>query len=211
MAPAVANAAPQAAAQTDPVFYGTVHAGTNDVDEWQGRVQLGKGVAFDGNLTLDSEWAAGLAAGRDYGNYRVELEYQQGRYGVTSLSLGTQQASANAAGNYQALTVNAYRSAQLYRRFYGYAALGLGWGEAELPQLGFAGGCQCFAAADESGFIWQWRLGLEYHIGDSNSLFLQYTGIMNVPGPASPAGMPSVRYEDKDISTASLGWRVRFK
>lgn len=213
-AAAPAETQPMSAATTteeEPVFYGSIHGGINDVDEWQGRVQLGKGLALDGNLTLDNRWAAGLTAGRQYGNYRFELEYQQGRYNVTNIALGKQSAAVNASGDYRALTANAYRSQQLYRRLDGYAALGIGWGEAALPQLGFTGSCQCFVAADESGFIWQWRLGLELQVNDANSLFLQYTRIMDVPGPASPAGTPSVRYEDKDISTASLGWRFKFE
>lgn len=205
--------APAAAAAQDEQspFYAGVHAGMHDVDEWNGQVELGKGIAFDGQVGLDSKWAAGLVVGREYEHTRLELEYQQGRYDVTDIALGIQRADVSGAGKYQALTANVYRFAQLYRRLEGYAALGIGWGKATLPQLGFQGGCQCFAAAEENGFIWQWRLGLEYRVSEANSLFLQYTGLMDLPGPVSAAGYPSVRYEEKDAASVTLGWRYRFE
>ena len=203
---------PAAAAQDEESpYYAGVHVGMHDVDEWNGQVELGKGIAFDGRVGLDSKWAAGLVIGREYEHSRLELEYQQGRYGVTDIALGVQRAAASGSGKYQALTANVYRFAQLYKRLDGYAALGIGWGKASLPQLGFQAGCQCFAAADESGFIWQWRLGLEYNVSDTNSLFLQYTSLMDLPGPVSAAGFPSVRYEDKDAGSVTIGWRARFK
>jgi opacity protein-like surface antigen len=205
--------APAAAAAHDEKspFYAGVHAGTHDVDKWNGQVELGKGIAFDGQVGLDSKWAAGLVVGREYEHTRLELEYQQGRYDVTDIALGIQRADVSGAGKYQALTANAYGFARLYKRLDGYAAVGIGWGKATLPQLGFAGGCQCFAAADESGFVWQWRLGLEYRVSEANSVFLQYTGLMDLPGPVSAAGSPSVRYEDKDAASVTFGWRFRFK
>ncbi len=208
----VAQTPPTAAvaAEKSP-YYAAVHAGLHDVDEWNGQVELGKGIAFDGNVGLDSKWAAGLAFGREFEHTRLELEYQQGRYDVTDIALGVQRADVSGSGKYQALTANVYRFAQLYKRLDGYAALGIGWGKASLPQLGFNGGCQCFVAADESGFIWQWRLGLEYRVSDSQFLFLQYTGLMDLPGPVSAAGYPSVRYEDKDAASVTLGWRLNFE
>lgn len=204
------SAVPQESAE-DPQNYVGIHFGNHDVDEWRGRVDMGRSVQLDGRISLRSQGEAGLLVGREYERSRYELEYQLGRYQATMIELGPRTATVDGKGRYQALTLNAYRLKQLSERIDGYAGLGIGWGKAALPTLGFSGGCQCFANADDSGFIWQWRLGFEYLVGDNNELFMQYSRVMNIPGPVSAATAPGVVYEDKDIGTLAIGWRLRFE
>lgn len=206
--PASPSAAQQESAE-DPQNYVGIHFGNHDVEEWRGRVDMGRNVQLDGRISLDNKWEAGLLVGREYERSRYELEYQLGRYQADRIELGPRTASVDGKGKYQALTLNAYRLKQLSERIDGYAGLGIGWGKATLPQLGFSGACQCFAQADDSGFIWQWRLGLEYRIREDGELFLQFNRLMNMPGPASAAASPGVRYEEKDIDTVAIGWRQR--
>lgn len=201
----------QTESEAEPQNYVGLHFGKHDVDEWQGRVDFGRNVALDGRVSLDSKWEAGLQVGREYERSRYELEYQLGRYQITAIELGPRTAAASGNGKYQALTLNAYRLKQLSERIDGYAGIGIGWGKASLPELGFSGSCKCFAVAEDTGFIWQWRLGLEYLVNVNNELFMQYSRLMNVPGPVSAATAPGVVYEEKDIDTLAIGWRMRFE
>ncbi|MEY4640095.1 MAG: hypothetical protein RLZZ227_89 [Pseudomonadota bacterium] len=194
----------------EPQNYIGAHVGMHDVDEWLGSVDLGNNIAFDGVVRLDSKWEAGLMLGREYAFWRWELEYQQGRYDAKSIQLGTQTGTVSDSGKYQALTLNAYRVEQLSERIDVYAGLGIGWGMAALPAMGFTGGCQCFAAAENTGFVWQWRLGAEYRIGDNQELFVQYSQIMNLPGPEATDRAPMIHYENRDIATVGIGWRWPF-
>ena len=191
-----------------PRNYAGVHAGINDLEDWKGKVALGKNIELDGSLSLDSNWTAGLVLGREYENSRYEVEYQQGSYSISAISLGTQHSTTDSSGKYQALTANAYRVQHFAHRVDGYLGLGIGMGRASLPALGFQNACQCFASADESGFVWQWRIGLEYALSENNRLSLQWSGLRNVPGPVSGGGFPAVTYEDKNLSTLSLQWRA---
>ncbi|GEM_PF-1806896 len=211
MQPAQAQSGPGPESEHEPVNYYGLHVGQHDIEEWPGVVNLGASVELDGLVEIDPLWEAGLLLGREYENSRYELEYQLGKYEPTRISLGnlSEQVSGS-SGKYQALTLNAYRMQELGERLEVYAGLGIGFGKAELPALGFTGGCQCFGAAEESGFIWQARAGLEYRLGATTHLFLQYTRIMNMPGPMSSSQDPGIAYPDTDIDALAIGLRKQF-
>jgi hypothetical protein len=113
-------------------------------------------------------------------------------------------------GQYEALLLNGMRLHDFSERLAGYLGLGLGMGRTELPAQGFTGGCQCFPEAEESGFVWQARIGLEYRFGERTRLGLHYSRLFGMPGPVSDAGAPSIVYDERDIDTLALSLRWEF-
>jgi opacity protein-like surface antigen len=196
------------AAAAEPAYYLGVHGGVNNLDSWSASVTLGPGVSVPGSLSLDSGTHLGLIVGRQTENARFELELQSGRFDVTGIQLGPVQQNVDASGRYQAFTFNAYRTMALAERWTGYAGLGIGWGSAKLPQLGFTSGCDCFASASETGFAYLGRLGLEYRLGDHHNVSAQYTWLRL---PKSNGGTtPSTEYARKGVGIAGVGYRYAF-
>jgi len=196
------------AVAAEPGYYAGVHGGMNDLEQWPATVTLGPGVSLPGSLKLDKGLTLGLIVGRQTEKARFEVELQGGRFDVTAIQLGVLQQNVSASGRYQAATFNAYRTHEFAQRLTGYAGLGIGWGRASLPQLGFAGGCNCFGSASETGLAYLGRLGLEYRLGDRHDVFAQYTWL-RLPKLDS-GGAPSTAYARKTVGIASFGYRHGF-
>ncbi|MDP3759092.1 MAG: outer membrane beta-barrel protein [Ramlibacter sp.] len=196
------------AAAAQPGYYIGLHGGTNNLDSWPATVTLGPGVSLPGSLSLDSGTHFGLMAGRQTENARFEIEAQSGKFDITGIQLGLLQQNVSAGGRYKAFTFNAYRTQALSERLTGYAGLGIGWGSASLPQLGFASGCNCFPAASETGLAYLGRVGLEYRFGDQHHAFAQYTQL-RLPRMDS-GGTPAAQYARKGVGIAGVGYRFTF-
>jgi hypothetical protein len=194
----------------EPQTYMTLSAGLHDLDSWDGTVDLGNNIAFDGTAELDNGMAYGMEIGRVYEKYRWELEYQQGNFDATSIILNSLQESQSKTGRYRAITLNGYRHFQLSEAWQINAGLGIGMGEAKMPGMGFTGGCNCFASAKNSGFVWLARLELEYRMDNNNFLGLRFTGLIDIPGPESGSAKPAIIYNNKDIKAVSLSYRHSF-
>jgi len=208
-----ANAAAQSTPdpqEHEPFNYFALHLGKHDVQAWPALVSLGNGIEFDGQVLLDDKLAFGLQVGREYEKYRYDIEYQRGAYKASNISLNALSQAVSGSGHYQALTLNAYRMKDFSERTNGYIGAGIGYGAAQLPQMGFSAGCQCFPEADSSGFVWQARIGIERLIGEHSRLGLQYSRIFDMPGPSSGRAAPSVQYPDKDIDYLSIVYRRDF-
>lgn len=211
--PAAGFAQP-AATEQEPQFYVGGHAGWTearweDEQQWRARIGLGNNVELDGSVEYDDKFEAGLQVGREYENYRLELEYQQGRLDLERINLGNLTEATSGTGRYEALSVNAYRMEDLTERFSVFAGLGIGWVRTRLPTMGFTGGCQCFSGAENDDMFWQARLGFDYRIREDIDLGLQYSRLFDVPGPASATLAPGIRYEGKDIDTLAIALRKR--
>lgn len=206
--PAVASAFFALGAHAAGPYYLGVHGGVNDLKDWSADVTLGPGVSLPGTLTLDRGRHFGLMFGRQTENVRFELEAQSGRFDVSAIQLGPVSQAVASGGRYEALTFNAYRTFAFSGALGGYAGLGLGWGRASLPQLGFTSGCNCFAGASGSGTVLQGRLGAEYSFGEHHKAFLQYTWL-RLPRSNS-GGTPGTDYGRKSVGIAGIGYRYAF-
>lgn len=198
-----------AAYAADPVNYVGVHGGVNNLKNWSANVDLGGGVNLPGDVSLGSGLHVGVALGRQTENARYELEFQRGKFDVTAIQLGGVREAVSGSGSYQAFTLNAYRTEAFNPDWTGYAGVGIGWGKASLPQLGFSGGCNCFAAASENGLVYQGRLGMEYKLQERNHAFVQYT-LLSLPKNSS-GGSPGTTYDRKNIGIVSVGYRHVFQ
>jgi opacity protein-like surface antigen len=209
---AALGACAAATAQTaqQPAYYGGLHGGVNNLNQWDGSVDFGVGVRIPGHVLVDRGAHFGVFGGRQTEHARFEAELQGGRFDINAIELGTQRQTQDASGHYEALTVNAYRVETIgqARRFDIYGALGVGWGRVSLPQMGFAGGCNCFAEAKKSGFTWLARAGVEYNFDERNHAFVQYT-FLGLPRPGSGSS-PGVEYNRKTIGAATVGYRRVF-
>lgn len=208
-------AAPASFAQTaqvapQPAYYGGVHGGVNNLNQWDGSVDFGAGVRIPGHVLLDRGAHYGVFGGRQSEHARWEAELQGGRFDINAIELGPQRQGVSDSGRYEALTLNAYRVETIgeARRFNAYGALGIGWGRVRLPQMGFTGGCNCFAESSKSGLAWLARAGLEYNFDEHNKAFVQYT-FLGLPRPGSGSS-PGVEYQRKTIGAASIGYRRVF-
>jgi opacity protein-like surface antigen len=203
--------AQQSAEEEFPFTYLGVQLGVHDVDQWPARISLGNGVDFEGGVSLEEDLAWGLQLGREYENSRYELEYQRGDYAVDMINLNSLTEDVlGGEGKYEALMLNALRLHDFSERLTAYAGLGIGLGRAILPAQGFAGGCQCFPKAEDSGFLWQARLGVEYRIGERSRLGLHYSRLFDMSGPLEEDGIPSIAYSKRDIDTLALSLRWEF-
>jgi opacity protein-like surface antigen len=207
LAACAASAAFAQSAQ-QPAYYGGVHGGVNNVNQWDGTVDLGFSVAIPGHVLIDRGAHFGVFGGRQSEHARWEAELQGGRFDIKGIELGPQHQDLSKSGHYEALTLNAYRVETIgdARRFNAYGALGIGWGRVSLPAMGFASGCNCFPAAEKSGFTWLARAGLEYNFDEQNKAFVQYT-LLGLPRPGSH---PGVEYQRKTIGAATVGYRRVF-
>ncbi|HJV00359.1 MAG TPA: outer membrane beta-barrel protein [Burkholderiaceae bacterium] len=207
-AASAASAAPAAAAvPAAPGYYAAAQLGRNNLSRWPARVDFG-GVGVDGELGLDRGLHGGVAVGRQTEHARFELEYQYGRFDISRMTLGPVSEPGSGGGHYQALTVNAYRTAAWTESLGAYAGVGLGWGAATLPSLRMSNGCNCFAGADHGGWLYQARLGLDYRLGPAHDLFVQYTWL-RMPGGSGGEG-PTVSYERRHVGAWSVGYRYHF-
>lgn len=193
-----------------PFNYLALQAGVHDLGMWPARVNLGNAIGFPGEITLDPRfplWSVQL--GRQYEKYRYGVEYERGGYEVSEISLNNIVENVSSTGHYNALTLNASRLHKFSEKVEGSAGLGIGWGSAKLPALGFSTGCQCFPAAKAGGGIWQLRIGLEYQVGENSRLGLFYSRLFGLPGPDSGNALPSIQYEDRDIGRLTIGFQRR--
>lgn len=198
-----------AAQAGQPGWYAGLHGGINDLDDgWDATVSLGGPVRVPGKLSLDRGQHWGLFAGKQTENARFELEYQRGDFDITRIQLGPQQQAMSTGGDYDLLTINAYRTWDPSDSYTLYAGLGIGWGHTRLPLMGFTSGCQCFAAASRSDFVYQGRLGAEYHFAHGHNAFVQATWIA-LPTPGSRSN-PGVVYSGKGVRALSVGYRKEF-
>ena len=201
-------ALPLASQAAEPARYFGLHVGQNNLSSWNGNVDFGGGVSTGGNLSLDGGRHFGLQLGRQTEKARYEVEYQRGNFDLTGITLGPVSADAAGSGNYQALTANYYRIGEFSERWTGYAGLGIGLARVSLPGASFPGGCDCFAQARDTGFVWQARLGLEYRFDKGHHAFAQYT-YLNLPGVDS-GGTPGVSYDRKGVGAITIGYRKTF-
>ena len=206
---AASLAASAGAFAAQPGYYAGVHGGVNNLEDWSANVTLGPGVNLPGNLALDNGTHFGLIVGRQTENARFELELQGGKFDITSIQLGLLQQNVAASGRYEAFTLNAYRTHAFAERVTGYAGLGIGWGRASLPAMGFTAGCNCFAPASKGGLAYLGRLGVEYRLGDRHNVFAQYT-FLRLPKVNSGGGTPSTEYGRKSVGIAGVGYRYLF-
>lgn len=197
-------------------YYGGVHFGRNNIDEWTDQVGLGGGVRLDGRVTTASKDVAGFVLGRQVDKTdgdekvanRYEVEYQRGRFDIQGVQIGPFSQAATGKGKYDALTLNAYRQKPWNENWSGYLGLGIGWGKAEMPALNGATGCNCMGAASKSGLVYLARAGVEYRFDQHHNAFVQYT-FLNMQGPSS-GSTPGVDYSRKWIGAAAIGYRYLF-
>lgn len=198
-------------AQVDePVTYAGIQAGVHNLEDWDARVNLGPALSLPGELELEEQFEAGFFIGREYERARYELEYQRGSFDIVNVRLGLIDRAINADGNYQAVTLNAYRARELSEDFNGYLGLGIGWGRVDLPDIDLGNNCNCMNADADNEFVYQGRIGIEYEAGDQHNLFLQYTWL-KMQGPRSAGSSPGVKYSDKGIGIVAAGYRYRFE
>jgi opacity protein-like surface antigen len=201
-------AVPMGANAAEPGMYAGGHVGRNDLDHWPLTVDFG-GIASEGNLTLDKTPHWGLFVGRQRENTRLELEYEQGRFDVTSATVGPVTLARNARGEYRALLVNGYRTFDVRPDFNVYGALGVGLARVSLPNLSPFNGCNCLRAAVNTDVVFQARIGAEYRFGGENNVFLQYTALY-LPSTGSGAPAPLVNYGYKALGAVTVGYRTSF-
>lgn len=195
-------------AQDKPRYYGAIHLGQNNLEEWPASVDFG-GPTTPGQLKLDRSLHFGIIAGREKDQTRFEIEYQRGRAKIEQVALGAVTQAASGSGRYQALTVGAYRVFELNPALNAFIGLGIGWGSVSLPQLAPVGACNCFAGAKDSGFVWQARIGAEYEFGRDQAILAQYT-LLRLPGPSASGGAPTAHYGSKRVGAFSVGYRNGF-
>jgi len=209
----IAAAAAAQAALADhgapPANYLGIQGGVNNVrGDWAANVNLGGTVVLPGAVGTKRGTHFGIFAGRQTEHARFELEYQHGKFDINALQLAAVRQAFSAGGDYNALTVNAYRTQPLSQSITAYAGLGIGWGRVSLPQMAFtAPACNCFPAASKSGFTWLARAGAELQLGDGR-VFVQYTHL-NLPRPGS-GGSPGVEYARKNVGAVAVGYRHTF-
>lgn len=203
---AVLTLATNAVAQ--PSMYVGAHLGQNNLSGWPAEVDFG-GVTAQGRLGLEDGAHGGVMIGRQIDNaYRYDVEYQQGRLDISSVSLGPVSRANSARGKYQALMLNGYRTFVLRPNLNLYAGAGIGWGSVKLPSLPPLNGCNCFTSASDKGFAFQVRAGAEYELSLGHRLFLQYTAL-RLAGSGSDT-VPSVNYGRKTVSAITAGYRMNF-
>lgn len=204
-------AMPLAAVAADPAkpaYYVGGHLGVNAMNSWPATVDFGAGVRVGGRLALDDGGHYGLAVGRQTEKGRFELEYQQGDLKLTGIQAGPVNQAADGRLRYEALTVNAYRTRAFDAAWKGFVGVGVGWGSVKMPGASFTGGCNCFPATSEGGFVYQGRLGLEYAFGEGHNAYAQYTWL-SLPG-ADSGSTPGVDYPRRGIGALSIGYRKTF-
>ena len=208
---AVMVAMPFAAVAADPAkpaYYVGGHLGVNALDNWPATVDFGAGVRVGGRMELDGGGHYGLVVGRQTEKGRFELEYQRGDSKLTGIQLGPLGEAASGRLDYEALTVNAYRTRAFDAAWKGFVGVGIGWGAVKMPGAGFTNGCKCFPATSEGGFVYQGRIGLEYAFGAGHNAYAQYTWL-SLPGAASD-GVPGIDYPRRGIGALSIGYRKTF-
>ena len=188
-------------------YYIGAHLGQNNLSDWPAEVNFG-GVTSRGRLGLDDGLHGGVMVGRQTENARFEVEYQQGRLDITSVSLGPVNRSEDARGKYQVLMLNAYRTFVIRPNLNAYVGAGIGWASVKLPGLPPLNGCNCFPAASEKDVAFQARVGAEYEFSLGHRLFLQYSAL-RLPS-ANSGGVPSVSYAHKNVSAITAGYRMNF-
>jgi opacity protein-like surface antigen len=207
-AQAAQAAQPDTDPRTEPVNYWGLHGGVNTLDQLRARVDFGAGTPFEGKADLNRGLHGGLMAGRQYEHSRYELEYEFGRFKVEHLTLGPVSQPADGRGSYQALFANAYRTEQLADAIDAFAGAGIGWGRMKLPRLGLGETCNCFGPASKSGFAWQLRAGLDYHVSEKAAVALQYTWL-NLPR-LDADGPPAIAYDRKRFGALTLAYSRQF-
>lgn len=187
-----------------------VQGGVNNLrGDWNADVSLGPGLSLPGSVSTKRGSHLGVFGGRQTEHARFELEYQRGEFDITGLQLGPATQIVSAGGDYQAFTVNGYRTQPFGDRITGYAGLGIGWGRVSLPGMAFTTPpCNCFPAASKSGFTWLARAGAELHVGSSGRAFVQYTHL-ELPR-ATSGGSPGVEYSRKRVGAVAAGYRHLF-
>lgn len=200
----------------DAHFYSGVHFGYNSVEKWNNIVKFGNDVQIGGQVVSDGAGVGGLTIGyqklRNIINHqaviRYELEYQHGWFDIKSLGVGLFNEAASKTGRYEALTFNAYYQEHWNVNFSGYAGLGVGWGQVNLPHFALSNDCHCMGKASSSSVALLARAGLEYNLKKRHNVFVQYT-FMNLGGPSSDSTL-GVNYSNKLIGAVSVGYRYLF-
>jgi opacity protein-like surface antigen len=201
----------QSASQAESQYYLGAQIGAHDLDNWTGIANIGANINLNARLELDGNREGGVFIGRQTEHARFELEYQRGSFDIGSVDLGPiLDQRIDASGNYQGLTLNAYRTAALTDNLGAYLGIGIGWGEANLPRADFTNGCSCLNDATGNGFIYLARLGLDYHLGKRLDLGLQYTWLADMPALATAVNVPGVQYARQDIGIAAVTFRFHW-
>lgn len=202
------TASPALANEDRDQTYATVHAGYTILDNWPARVDFGGGIAFDGGLALDGDAEFGVAVGHQYGDWRIEAEYQRGYFGITGVTLDGTTVSADAKGHYDTIMLNAYRDFDLTDTLSAFVGAGAGWSNLSLPKVVFDPSCDCFGETSKRGFSYQLRAGVEYDVTDRVSFYGQYNRLF-LPA-TNGSGAASTSYAKKDFGIASVGLRLAF-
>jgi opacity protein-like surface antigen len=189
--------------------YAGVHLGMNTLSRWPLEVNFGRGVTTPGYLELDNGIHGGLMFGRQLNNgFRYELEYQQGRINIDSVTLGPVSRNNSAHGKYQVLMLNGYRDFVLGSNWNAYLAAGIGWGSVKMPSLPPLNGCNCFQSASGTDVALQLRAGAEYEVAAGRKVFLQYSAL-RLPGVGSDV-IPSVDYARRTVGAITVGYRMNY-
>jgi opacity protein-like surface antigen len=196
-----------AAAAEPPAWYMAGHLGANKLDDWPATVDFG-GVKANGQLGLERGGHAGLMVGRETEHARFELEFVHGRLKVDTIELSGVSEHSGAHGKYDAVLANLYRHDALGGGLRAFAAIGLGWGRAQLPQLRFSSGCECLGPASRNGAAYQGRVGLAYQPAPGHAFSVQYSHLSLV-GPRR-GGMPSVEYGRRSFGAFSAAYTHYF-
>lgn len=202
------TASPALANEDRDQTYATVHAGYTILDNWPARVDFGGGIAFDGGLALDGDAEFGIAVGHQYGDWRIEAEYQRGYFGITGVTLDGTAASVDGKGHYDTIMLNAYHDFDLTDTLSAFVGAGAGWSNLSLPKVVFDPSCNCFGETSKRGFSYQLRAGVEYDVTDRLSFYGQYNRLF-LPA-TNGSGAPSTSYAKKNFGIASVGLRLAF-
>ncbi|MBI5256161.1 MAG: hypothetical protein HY855_06665 [Burkholderiales bacterium] len=188
-------------------YYGGVHLGLHSLGSWPATVDFG-GVRTEGQAALKGSLHGGLLVGRRTENARFEVEWQRGLLPVRGVTLGPVSQGADVSGHYQALTVNALRTLPLAERWLGLVGVGIGRGQATLPQVSLSNGCPCFAGASRSATAYQARIGAEY-LAQGRWRPQVSLSWLHLSGPQA-AGKPAITYGSRGVVSLNAGAVMHF-
>lgn len=186
-------------------YYGSVQIGRSDVSNSSITSQLGNGVEANGTVSYASKLHGGLAFGRQIDKMRYEIEYQYGRLGVDSASLGAVSKSVSTNGHYEALMLNAYYSHDFSEKVTGFVGGGIGWSKKEIPSVGILTHCNCVAESSGDGTAYQAKIGFDYKIKEDQSVGVQLT-TLKLPKATSS----TTNYSNENINILGITYKKLF-
>lgn len=196
--------------ETEAVNFLRLAIGDHDLQQWQAEIDFGSGVTLPGMVSINSDYAASIAFGREYQRLLFQLEYAYGSFAPGEVRIEQSRETGNWEGSYRALTLDAGYKIPLTQKFRLMPVIGAGVARANLPLM-INNGCQCFKTARSSGVVYKAQLDLDYSVNNRLNFFLSLQGLLNIEGPTSPEqAFPSIEYTTKDVFATTVGLRWSF-